>query len=127
MTYFKSNPKYRNIDALFKKILLRDRPHVCEWCGKTTEDLDGAHILPKGMYRKMRYVKENLLLLCRFCHRRWHDSPPDAMRFLDRYKGPEYYDSLKLKDRMRPHIPDLKLLKLAFKQELNTPTGGVER
>jgi len=120
MNYFKPSKKYRRTDSLFRKIILLERPHICEWCKHTCnpEGMDVSHVLDKGRYQKMRYQKDNVLLLCDSCHRRWHDSPLDAHKFMAHYKGVEYETNLRIKDRIIPHKPDLELVTLAFKQQL---------
>jgi hypothetical protein len=122
MSYFKASTKYRKTDSLFRQIILLERPHKCEWCKHTCDPagMDVSHVLDKGRYQKMRYQKDNVLLLCDNCHRRWHDSPLDAHKFTANYKGAEYENNLRLKDRMIPHKPDLKLCVLLFNRELST-------
>ena len=114
---YKANPKYRAMDSLFRKIILKERPEVCDWC-KHEKPCDVAHILDKGRYKKMRYVKENILLLCRHCHQRWHDNPIDAANFLAELKGKDYDTDLVFKDKLIPYSPDLKMLKLVWTREL---------
>lgn len=113
----KTNPKYRKLDNLFKQVIFLERPSRCEWCLQT-KPCDLAHLLPKGKYRKMRYDSTNVVLLCRACHDRFHSSPKDACDFVAKYKGAAYFNNLRYKDRLIPHLPDLKLLELAFKQQL---------
>ena len=115
--FYKANPKYRKLDALFKEVILSERPNRCEWCMRV-KPVDLAHLLPKGKYRKMRYDRTNVILLCRSCHDRFHSSPVDACSFIAKYKGVEYFVNLRLKDKFISHLPDMKLLVLSFKQEL---------
>ena len=114
---YKCNPKYRRLDALFKQVILSERPNRCEWCMQT-KPCDLAHLLPKGKYRKMRYDPTNVILLCRYCHDKFHSSPVDACTFIAKYKGVDYFDNLRLKDRMISRLPDLKILAEYFRKEL---------
>ena len=117
MIYKANTSKFGATDRLFRKVILKERPEICDWC-KHEKPCDVAHILDKGRYRKMRYVRENVLLLCRHCHQRWHDNPCDAAKFLARLKGKDYDTNLVFKDKLIMYTPDLKLLALVFKQEL---------
>ena len=119
MIYKANTSKFGATDRLFRKVILKERPEICDWC-KHEKPCDVSHILDKGRYRKMRYVKDNVLLLCRHCHQRWHDNPLDANKFLEELKGAEYYQSLKVQDRLTMYTPDLKMLALVFKQELRS-------
>lgn len=116
MSYYPTSSKYRTPDDLFRAVILKERPSKCLWCDET-KPVDIAHILDKGRYRKMRYRKENVITLCRYCHRRWHDNPLDASTFLAKLLGNDYYDELRRIDKTL-RLPDLKLLTMVFRQEL---------
>jgi hypothetical protein len=119
--YFKANKsKFGKVDGLFRKVILKERPEVCDWC-KNEKPCDVAHILDKGRYRKMRYVRDNVLLLCRYCHQQWHNNPCDAAAFLAKLKGVDYDTKLRFMDKAIPHCPDMKLMEILFKQELKEP------
>ena len=111
MIYKANKAKFGKTDGLFRKVILKERPEIYDWC-KHEKPCDVAHILDKGRYRKMRYVRDNVLLLCRHCHQRWHDNPIDAAVFLNKLKGPDYDMNLRFKDKLIPHCPDLKLMEL---------------
>lgn len=71
-------------DKLFREAILSERPYICEWCGKQPKVLHVAHILPKGHYPRLRYIRTNVLLLCFYCHTRWHKSPLEAIALMER-------------------------------------------
>ena len=126
MIYKANKSKFGRLDSQFRKVILKERTgdpqseiQICDWC-KCRKPCDISHVLDKGRYRKMRYVKENVLLLCRHCHQRWHDNPIDANKFLEELKGVEYYQGLKVQDRLTMYTPDLKMLALCFRQELRS-------
>lgn len=64
----------------------------CEKCHKR-ETLQAAHILPKGMYRNMRFDPENGLCLCHACHFYWwHRDPIGVKLWFDNvYPGRAQY------------------------------------
>lgn len=108
-------------DKLFRQIMLKSRPHCCEWCGRKSNKLQVAHILPKGLYPRLRYVPENILLLSFPCHpRKWHNNPLEATKFIKKYKGEDYYDKLKVINLSAPKmtLTYLNFLKEAFKKYL---------
>ncbi|MES0334811.1 MAG: hypothetical protein SFH39_00415 [Candidatus Magnetobacterium sp. LHC-1] len=120
--YFKASTKFVATDKLFREYILKTRPNVCEWC-KQEKEVEVAHILPKGSFIKMRYQADNVLLLCNYCHGKWHDNPLDAADWLKEYKGAGYKDNLKIKNRLIPHKPDLKMMRVYFTQELDRLTN----
>ena len=86
----------RECDRLFRQVLLKERPHKCEWCGKQSDRLQVAHILPKGSHPRLRYRRENVLLLDFPCHpERWHKDPLNANLFIEMYKGNNYIETLR--------------------------------
>ena len=115
--FFKSSSKYTYTDKLYRQLLLKTLPNVCEWC-KRSKAVDISHILPKGAFIKMRYQSCNILLLCRYCHDKWHANPLMAADFLKSYKGEDYRQNLLLKNAMIPHKPDLKYMRMWIRQEL---------
>src|SRR5882762_2749553 len=59
---------------LKRAVILRDGYH-CKRCSREPTDwlpVDCAHIYPKGIHESMRFVLENVFLLCRDCHD-WFD------------------------------------------------------
>lgn len=112
-------------DKIFKQILLKEREHKCEWCGVVTDNLQVAHILPKGKYTKMRYRRENVLLLHFPCHpEKWHKSPLDAAAFITQYKGPEYRQTLLEIDKWMDKHTTVYLMALI--QKFNEELLGVK-
>lgn len=48
---------------------IRDK-YKCVLCGRGRMRLDPHHILPKSIFKKLRYSISNLATLCRRCHRK---------------------------------------------------------
>jgi len=118
----------KEIDALFRKTTLRDRGNKCEWCGKTHETVFVSHILPKGSHPALRYCKENVLLLCYFCHmHKWHKDTLLASEWLNSYKGKEYrYRLLGLEVIQPKHDKTyLNTLKFAYEEILKSQKEGI--
>ena len=53
----------------FKASLVEKRGHRCEHCGNTKARLDGHHVTYVRLYREL---PEDVLLLCRKCHKLQH-------------------------------------------------------
>ena len=93
------------IDKLFRETVLSKREHKCEWCGKSPETVFISHILPKGKYPRLRFVEDNVLLLCYYCHmERWHKNPLEAEAFIMEKFGKDYRKELLIIEKTQdPH------------------------
>ena len=91
----KSTPRKKLIKALDKAcreyVVSRDH-HVCQWCGKLVagKNCQWSHIITRSEHL-LRWMPENSLILCYFCHRKWHSDPLHSTewfkgKFPDRYK-----------------------------------------
>lgn len=99
----------KECDRLFRKIVFRERISRCEWC-KGHFRLQIAHILPKGLYPRLRYSTSNVLLLCFPCHPpRWHKNPLEAAKFVEEYKGEGYRDWLLCLDKTSEKLTNTRL------------------
>ena len=88
--------KFEKTDALFRKVILKERPNACERCG-ILRNLQVAHILPKGSHPRLRYQRANVLLLCFSCHFLVaHKSPLKFYEWIESYKGKDLLDSLRI-------------------------------
>jgi hypothetical protein len=108
-------------DALFRQIILKERPNTCQCgCGKT-KALQVSHILPKGTYPRLRYCKSNVLLLAFPCHpERWHKDPAWAYEVSVNILGKDYRDKLLVYEKIFPKLTNsqLTLYKVIFGREL---------
>lgn len=57
----------------------------CECCGKK-EGLQLAHIISRNC-RKLRYLRDNTLVLCWHCHWMFHSKPLEFTAFVEKVKG----------------------------------------
>ena len=116
--------RFMKTDALFRKVLLKERPELCEHCRKR----DGrmvyvAHILPKGAYPRLRYQRSNVLMLCFWCHNQWaHKNPLEFNEWVEVYKGKDLLNSLRALERGLPKV-DLKMVVFCLKRDLEDATG----
>lgn len=66
---------YESLDSLLKEVLIlecTDKIGIkCEICGNYFQEAElmGAHILGKKSHPRLRYIRENVLLLCNDCHK----------------------------------------------------------
>ena len=91
----------------------------CVRCGRT-EKLCASHIYRKGTYQRMRYLLENTLTLCFYCHMRWwHKNPLEASAWAQTVVAPETMARLKLASQTINKKPiDYKLLGVYLKSEI---------
>ena len=83
------------LDKLFRQAILKERGERCQWCGKSGI-VHVAHLLPKGKYPRLRYVKENVALLCYHCHlHKFHKNPLEAFVWVSEKFGEKHIDYLK--------------------------------
>ena len=109
------------VDGLFRQVVLKERPHKCEWCGRPSEVLQIAHILPKGTHPRLRYRRENVLLLDFPCHpERWHKNPAEAMELIRKIRGENYIETLREMEGFMSKHDKIYLLALQqkFREEL---------
>ena len=127
----------KKVEALFRKLLKQERGAVCEICGRHEQNLPYAlslfHILRKGVYPKLRFHRQNVLLVCwtphynkHYCHDAWHLCNKDEPEYrrvrekLQKLRGEAFEDDLKIIDKISQKLSmmSLKHLERAFKQEL---------
>lgn len=70
-TYKRQKPPKGIPVALRKAVKTRDQG-VCQICGEKGTSIH--HIISAGMGRRKRHQKENLILLCMWCHSNLHNS-----------------------------------------------------
>jgi hypothetical protein len=102
-------------DKLAKQLIIAERGDKCERCGKS--DPQSAHILSKGHYQRIRFLKENLLLLCVGCHIYGaHKDPTEFTLWIDE-KWPGRIIDLRMMAATAPKV-DLKLLAIVLRAEV---------
>jgi len=75
----------KKCDLLFSAYW-RNKVGCCEWCGRRDMRLELAHIVSRSV-RKLRYDRDNCLVLCSGCHRKAHSNPPLFTELVTRKKG----------------------------------------
>jgi len=67
-----------------------ERIHFCEECGRylgsDPKRFYFSHILSKGSHPNLRLSKDNIILLCFDCHRRWDFRDRNKMLVFEKYK-----------------------------------------
>ena len=115
------------IDALYFKILCLERGLQCEISIRPANGLGTFHILPKGRYPRLRWKRQNVLLVNYMpYHFSWHHDNPSnptydlVERRIREIKGEEYREELLKLDAIseRHTMTYLKMLRMAFRQEL---------
>jgi hypothetical protein len=63
--------------------LIARRPHKCDWCGRTSGMMHGAHVITVAREGTCA-DPDNIMCLCYVCHfYKWHKSPHDAAQWFD--------------------------------------------
>lgn len=99
----------KNLDEVCRKYIKRRDNHTCQNCGRRWGVYaDWSHVVPKSAGNRLRWDPLNSKVLCRDCHREWHDKPdgmewfkvkfPDRYRYLERerVKGPKQFKDYEL-------------------------------
>lgn len=123
-TRVKRSDKARSRAALIKELdklcstLVIARDRACVRCGGT-KGLMSAHVLPKGMYPRLRFELYNLMTMDYACHlgnRGWHKDPLGSREwFHSNYPG--RYDDLVVMAATAPKV-DLKSLVICLRAEV---------
>jgi len=84
------------IERRLREKLLHQRGQRCQVCGGY-KPLTLFHILPKSRYPRLRFVEQNILLVCwNPCHYNWHNGKPKKVeRAIQRLRGKDYKERLK--------------------------------
>lgn len=72
--------KVSSADTAFSKAIRARDNFTCQWCGSTTNQMQCSHVFGRR-HRTIRWDTLNAKCLCAGCHRKWHESPADAMRW----------------------------------------------
>ncbi len=113
----------KECDKLMFEILKLERKGICQICGRI-QGVGTFHILSKGAYPRLRYIKSNLLLVCFYpCHKNWHHDFYKARIVEQKIKsliGENYEEELQRINIGLPKLDVLQLskIKFALKQEL---------
>jgi hypothetical protein len=72
----------------------RDK-YRCLWCGlgKPQVQIQGSHIKGEGAYPNLSYNPRNIKALCATCHRKWHSSPLDGVKWFST-KHPKWHKEI---------------------------------
>ena len=81
----------RKADSLFSSYW-RQKIGRCEKCGNT-QTLQLCHIITRGI-RKLRFDRDNTVIMCASCHRHSHNKPLEFAEFVKEIKGEEIYKYL---------------------------------
>ena len=114
-------------DKLLFEILKIERGNRCEICGRPNPA--PHHILEKGTYPRLRFVKQNILLLCWMpchfaIHHYTHENPAykRVQEGIERLLGADYREQLLVAEKMQSqqNMTNLGFLRMALKQELKS-------
>ena len=110
------------LDGLLKAILILKRGERCELeshstCGWRGQGVHAMHILPKGTYKTMRFVEENLLLGCYRHHLEFAHKDPSGFTQWVEAVFPGRMERLRISARMTRKL-DLRELKAVLKSVL---------
>ena len=115
----------KECDALTKMLLISERGATCEKCGKTAEQepIYSCHIKAKGHYQRLRFFRDNLLLMCYRDHIEWaHKEPDNFIQWIEQ-KWPGRLQLLREMAAISAKT-DLKQLTICLREELKLLTDG---
>ena len=78
--------KINKTDTIFSKCIRERDNHTCQWCGRQDGTLQCSHIFGRR-HLATRWHPDNAKCLCFSCHRRWHENPVDAFKWVEGYLG----------------------------------------
>jgi len=76
----------RKLDSVCRKIVLHRDGWRCVRCGLLDYEggrLDASHVIPKKRGYHVRWVPENIKILCKKCHLSWWHTDPFAGAWLE--------------------------------------------
>ncbi len=107
----------KDCDKLMFEILKKERGAACEICGRET-GIGTFHILPKSTAPRIRYAKDNLLLVCWFpCHNLFHHDPYRAraiIKKIEELRGKDFETRLRTLNNISPPLKTFELEKIKF-------------
>ena len=93
-------------DLVSRQVRERDF-HRCRKCGR--ERVYHHHIFGKKAHPATRWVLENGISVCFFCHRDAHASPEDFRRWVIGWMGEPEYEALYIRAQMRTSFKEVDL------------------
>lgn len=98
MKKYNKTAHVHRLRVLLREVMLLVYGHKCARCGKEDSKIDTSHIFPKGTYKTMQFLVENVKPLCYYCHQHfWHANPIKATAWVKEYLGKEKYAELQKK------------------------------
>lgn len=63
--------------SALRKNLIDEWSGICPMCGQVRQqkEMRMHHKLPYSRFPKLKYDRDNLILLCKWCHKELHDNP----------------------------------------------------
>jgi 5-methylcytosine-specific restriction endonuclease McrA len=84
-------------DNLFTKMVMHRDSRTCQWCGKTTGQMQTSHVVSRTNLH-LRWNLNNAKCLCAGCHFKWHKDPLKGVEwFIGKF--PERYTYLQVENR----------------------------
>ena len=81
-------------DRIFSQCIRERDDHTCQWCGRQDGTLACSHIYGRRG-AGTRHHPLNAKTLCYSCHRRWHENPVEAFKWVEGYLGTANLDRLR--------------------------------
>ena len=116
-------------EKILGQILKFERGNKCEFSGRT-KGVGQFHILPKSTAPRLRFHKENILLVAWFpYHHDWHhdyEKAKEIEKKIIKLRGKDYKERLKILEKLAPKLTDFYLnnLHFALKTELENKEFG---
>ncbi len=103
-------------DTLYSKIIRKERP-ICEACHSRSAS-QVHHFFSRGR-KSTRFCDDNIVSCCFPCHRKFHENPTFAVRFMEKRLGEEGLELLELKSNSY-HKLDNEMINISLKKRRTT-------
>lgn len=106
----------KELDDLFRAVIRKRDGGLCRRC-KGARHIQVAHIFSRR-FKRIRWTKENAMLLCAGCHLWQHHNPIEGGRFFEEQLGTRNYLRIAGLKNARGKAPDHRLVKIHLEKEL---------
>jgi 5-methylcytosine-specific restriction endonuclease McrA len=98
--------EWKKLDKLIEKFSKEDKDYRCEDCGRSKKQgwqIHHHHFIGRKK-TSLRWVNENIFVLCAWCHSQWENDPQMAVRKARNMRGEKWYHLIeKIKVKINKH------------------------
>jgi len=90
--------EWRKLDKIIKEFSKEDKDYTCEDCSRSAKQgwqIHHHHFIGRTK-TALRWINENIFVLCAKCHMEWEDDPQIATQKARSMRGDQWYKLLEL-------------------------------